>query len=231
MPANFESDPDEVISVAFGLKINQKRMKKMEKEYTTMKTKEKEDEIELKRLRTENRLLRQRADILEQESCNLADRLIQGQVSFLIKTPKFDLTPYIELSFKHNSKYHTIFSQSQVTRAEVEEDTFAIKRELAAIKQHDIETSNQLESAKDRIRKLSEIVERSSPSNVEEEVSLKTEIIKQKEEMIQCLQDELIKVRLAEAENDENLRDLNKKVSELEEVKLNPNHTLINLHS
>ena len=90
MPANFESDPDEVISVAFGLKINQKRMKKMEKEYTTMKTKEKEDEIELKRLRTENRLLRQRADILEQESCNLADRLIQGQVSFLIKAPKFD---------------------------------------------------------------------------------------------------------------------------------------------
>ena len=75
-----------------------------------------------------------------------------------------------------------------------------------------------MESAKDRIRKLSEIVERSSPSNVEEEVSLKTEIIKQKEEMIQCLQDELIKVRLAEAENDENLRDLNKKVSELEEV-------------
>ena len=93
MPANFESDPDEVISVAFGLKINQKRMKKMEKEYTTMKTKEKEDEIELKRLRTENRLLRQRADILEQESCNLADRLIQGQVSFLIKTQKFDTTP------------------------------------------------------------------------------------------------------------------------------------------
>ena len=39
--------------------------------------------------------------MLEQESCNLADRLIQGQV----------------------------------TRAEVEEDTFAIKRELAAIKQ------------------------------------------------------------------------------------------------
>ena len=90
MPANFESDPDEVISVAFSLKINQKRMKKMEKEYTTMKTKEKEDEIELKRLRTENRLLRQRADILEQESCNLADRLIQGQVCFLITLQIFD---------------------------------------------------------------------------------------------------------------------------------------------
>ena len=57
--------------------------------------------VHFQRLRTENRLLRQRVDLLEQESCNLADRLIQGQV----------------------------------TRAEVEEDTFAIKRELAAIKQ------------------------------------------------------------------------------------------------
>ena len=84
MPANFESDPDEVINLAFSLKINQKRMKKMEKEYTTMKTKEKEDEIELKRLRTESRLLRQRCDMLEQESCNLADRLIQGQVTLII---------------------------------------------------------------------------------------------------------------------------------------------------
>ena len=112
MPANFESDPDEVISVAFGLKINQKRMKKMEKEYTTMKTKEKEDEIELKRLRTENRLLRQRADILEQESCNLADRLIQGQVSFLIKALMFDATKYINQLFQHASKSYTIFFQS-----------------------------------------------------------------------------------------------------------------------
>ena len=59
------------------------------------------------RLRTENRLLRQRVDLLEQECSNLADRLIQGQV----------------------------------TRAEVEEHTFAIKRELAAIKQHDLDTT------------------------------------------------------------------------------------------
>ena len=55
-------------------------------------------------------------------------------------------------------------------------------------------------------------------SCTEEEVSLKTEIIKQKEEMIQCLQDELIKVRLVEAENEESIRGLNSKISELEEV-------------
>ena len=151
----------------------------------------------MQRLRTENRLLRQRVDLLEQESSNLADRLIQGQV----------------------------------TRAEVEEHTFAIKRELAAIRQHDIETSHELENARQRIRKLSEIAEKPLEKEEEdddddnvtskakaEEMSLKSEMLRQKEEMINCLQDELIKVRLREAENEERIRNLGEKVSELEEV-------------
>ena len=48
MPSKFEADPDSIFNLAFSLKINQKKMKKLEKEYTTMKTKEKEDEIELR---------------------------------------------------------------------------------------------------------------------------------------------------------------------------------------
>ena len=48
MPAKFETDPEGVINLAFSIKINQKKMKKLEREYTTMKTKEKEDEIELR---------------------------------------------------------------------------------------------------------------------------------------------------------------------------------------
>lgn len=75
-----------------------------------------------------------------------------------------------------------------MTRAEVEESTFAIKRELAAIKQHDLDTNQQLEEARDRIRKLSEIVESGQNGKKCEELSLKTEVIKQKEEMIHCLQ-------------------------------------------
>jgi len=189
MPAFFEADAEGVINLAFSIKINQKKMKKLEKEYTTMKTKEKEDEIELRRLRTENRLLRQRVDLLEQECSNLADRLIQGQV----------------------------------TRAEVEEHTFAIKRELAAIKQHDLDTTGELETAKDRIRKLSEIVDTTKQPGFDQDdcqpSSFKADIIRQKEEMINCLQDELIKVRLREAENEESIRNLGEKVSELEEEK------------
>ena len=76
-----------------------------------------------------------------------------------------------------------------------------------------------MDAAKDRIRKLSEIVETTKgPSSLDDELSLKSEIIRQKEEMISCLQDELIKVRLREAENEESIRNLGEKVSELEEV-------------
>jgi hypothetical protein len=46
-----------------------------------------------------------------------------------------------------------------------------------------------------RIKALSELLEdQSSKPTSLEDVSLKTEIIKQKQEMIKCLQDELIKV-------------------------------------
>jgi hypothetical protein len=40
--------------------------------------------------------------------------------------------------------------QGQVNRAEVEETTFAIKRELAAIRQHDMDTNHKLEEARER---------------------------------------------------------------------------------
>jgi len=184
MPKIFESDPDVVFNMAFLLKINQKKMKRLEKEYTSMKCKEKEDEIELRRLRTENSLLRQRIDFLETESSDLADRLIQGQV----------------------------------TRAEVEESTFAMKRELAAIRQHDTDTNEKLGEAKERIRILSEQLEdQSSKTPSLEEVSLKSEIIKQKQEMIDCLQEELIKVRLREAENEDTIKNLRQKLLDNEE--------------
>lgn len=56
-------------------------MKKLEKEYTVIKTKEQEELSELKRLRSENKHLRHRCEMLEEESKSLADRLVRGQVS------------------------------------------------------------------------------------------------------------------------------------------------------
>ncbi|XP_069024511.1 EVI5-like protein isoform X1 [Embiotoca jacksoni] len=81
IPHQFDCCPDKLILRAYQVKYNPKRMKKLEKEYTTIKNKEMEEQIEIKRLRTENRLLKQRIETLEKESAALADRLIQGQVT------------------------------------------------------------------------------------------------------------------------------------------------------
>uniref|UniRef100_A0A8C2FYL3 Si:ch211-239f4.1 n=1 Tax=Cyprinus carpio TaxID=7962 RepID=A0A8C2FYL3_CYPCA len=65
IPHQFDSCPDKMILRAYQVKYNPKRMKKLEKEYTTIKNKEMEEQIEIKRLRTENRLLKQRIETLE----------------------------------------------------------------------------------------------------------------------------------------------------------------------
>ncbi|XP_043195541.1 ecotropic viral integration site 5 ortholog-like isoform X1 [Amphibalanus amphitrite] len=183
MPARFESDPETHFTLAQNVKYNAKRMKKLEKEYTVMKTKEHEEQVELRRLRTENRLLRQQVEYLEAESVALADRLIQGQVC----------------------------------RAEEAEHSYVIRRELEAVRQHSGETAQQLEEARARIHKLSEQMnESSSNEDSLQELSLKTELLQQKEELMRCLQDELVKVRLEHAENEATIRELSARCDQQE---------------
>ncbi|XP_048149047.1 EVI5-like protein [Corvus hawaiiensis] len=81
IPHQFDSCPDKLILRACQVKYNPKKMKRLEKEYAALKSKEMEEQIEIKRLRSENRLLKQRIETLEKESAALADRLIQGQVT------------------------------------------------------------------------------------------------------------------------------------------------------
>ncbi|XP_072366592.1 ecotropic viral integration site 5 protein homolog isoform X4 [Scyliorhinus torazame] len=70
VPHQFDSGPDKLIQAAYQIKYNAKKMKKLEKEYTTIKNKELEEQVEIKRLRTENRLLKQRIETLEKHKCN-----------------------------------------------------------------------------------------------------------------------------------------------------------------
>ncbi|KAM6996611.1 EVI5-like protein [Passerculus sandwichensis] len=81
IPHQFDSCPDQLILRACQVKYNPRKMKRLEKEYAALKSKEMEEQIEIKRLRSENRLLKQRIETLEKESAALADRLIQGQVT------------------------------------------------------------------------------------------------------------------------------------------------------
>lgn len=48
LPARAEADPENLFQSAFGMKYNPKKMKKLEREYNAIKTKEQEEMTELK---------------------------------------------------------------------------------------------------------------------------------------------------------------------------------------
>lgn len=120
MPEKYEKDMSLLMKAAAEVKVSSKKLKRLEKEYTRVKHKEAEDNEELRRLKTENRLLLQRIDELEMEGANLADRLIQGQI----------------------------------TRAQEQEEIYALKRDLVITRKHDRATTAALLEANRRIEEL-----------------------------------------------------------------------------
>ncbi|KAG8441250.1 hypothetical protein GDO86_006838 [Hymenochirus boettgeri] len=155
IPHQFDSCPDKLILKAYQVKYNPKRMKRLEKEYAAIKSKEMEEQIEIKRLRTENRLLKQRIETLE---------------------------------------------KGQVTRAQEAEENYAIKRELAVVKQQYSTAVENLQTAQNLIRQLQE-------KQVDPTVT---------EELVMHLQSELEHSRLRETETLGALREMQEKVVELE---------------
>ncbi|EAT34274.1 AAEL013460-PA [Aedes aegypti] len=187
LPQKVEQDSDGLFNLAFQVKINTKKMKKMEKEYADLRKKEQEEMVELRRLRSENRLLKKRNELLEAESAELADRLVRGQVS----------------------------------RAEEEETSYAIQSELLALRRVHLEVSHQLENANEEVRALSLRLQENNNSrqNSFDELIMKEEALKQRDEMVSCLLEELVKVRQSLAESEDVIRNLKTKIQELEEDK------------
>lgn len=198
LPGKVESDVEGLFNLAYSIKINPKKMKKMEKDYAELRKKEQEEMVELRRLRNENRLLKKRNELLEAESTELANRLVRGQVS----------------------------------RAEEEETNFAIQSELLALRRAHLEISHQLETSNEEIRALSlrlqenqqapqdtSIDSNNSRQNSIDELIHKEEALKERDEMVSCLLEELVKVRQGSAENEDTIRNLKTKMQELEEDK------------
>ncbi|XP_036318858.1 ecotropic viral integration site 5 ortholog isoform X4 [Rhagoletis pomonella] len=187
LPGRVEADAEAFFNLAYSIKINTKRMKKMEKEYQDLKKKEQEEMVELRRLRRENRLLKQRNELLEAESAELADRLVRGQVS----------------------------------RAEEEETSYAIQTELMQLRRSYLEVSHQLENANEEVRGLSLRLQENNNSRQSsiDELCVKEEALKQRDEMVSCLLEELVKVRQSLAESEDQIRNLKSKIEELEEDK------------
>ncbi|XP_062843359.1 ecotropic viral integration site 5 protein homolog [Trichomycterus rosablanca] len=64
-PQQMESDPDQMITTAYQIKFDSKRMKKLETEYMSVKLQKMEEQEEIKKLNSKNKLLRRRIETLE----------------------------------------------------------------------------------------------------------------------------------------------------------------------
>ncbi|XP_062308938.1 ecotropic viral integration site 5 protein homolog isoform X1 [Osmerus eperlanus] len=216
IPHQLDSGPDKVIQAAYQVKYNAKKMKKLEKEYTTIKTKEMEEQVEIKRLRTENRLLKQRIDTLEKESASLADRLIQGQVtraqeaeeSYLVKRELATVRQQGEDTSAQLEQALGVISQLQQPQRHPakgsprysEEFTLQLERELVQARLKEAESQCALKEMQDKILDI----EKRNTSLPDEYNVVR-------------LQEELMGVKLREAEAVTGLKELRQQVRDLEE--------------
>ncbi|XP_044288524.1 ecotropic viral integration site 5 protein homolog isoform X2 [Varanus komodoensis] len=215
VPHQFDSGPDKLIQAAYQVKYNAKKMKKLEKEYTTIKTKEMEEQVEIKRLRTENRLLKQRIETLEKESASLADRLIQGQVTRAQEAEENYLIKRELATLKQQSdEAMTKLEQAENTIRELqqkqqwhkcsprysEDFVLQLEKELVQARLSEAESQCALKEMQDKVLEM----EKRNTSLPDEN-------------NIVSLQEELIAVKLREAEALMGLKELRQQVKDLEE--------------
>ncbi|XP_035763370.1 EVI5-like protein isoform X3 [Neolamprologus brichardi] len=218
IPHQLDSGPDKVIQAAYQVKYNAKKMKKLEKEYTTIKTKEMEEQVEIKRLRTENRLLKQRIDTLEKESASLADRLIQGQVTraqeaeenYLVKRELATVKQQSEEAGAQLEQAKKTIRQLQQQQQQQpqgkgpprfsEESVLQLERELVQARLKEAESQCALKEMQDKILDM-EKRNTSLPDDTN----------------VARLQEELIGVKLREAEALTGLKELRQQVRDLED--------------
>ncbi|XP_072925323.1 EVI5-like protein isoform X10 [Hemitrygon akajei] len=203
IPQQFDSCPDKLILKAYQVKYNPKKMKKLEKEYTTIKNKEMEEQIEIKRLRTENRLLKQRIETLEKcEHRHKEEYVMELEQSRLREAEA--LTALKEMQDK-------VLEMEKRNNLLPDENNIArLQEELKALKLREAEAVNSMKELHQQVKDLDEHWQRhlartggrwkDSP----------------KKNATNELHNELMTVRFSEAQAQAELRELRHRVLELE---------------
>ncbi|XP_021367677.1 ecotropic viral integration site 5 ortholog-like isoform X1 [Mizuhopecten yessoensis] len=222
VPLKYEQEPEKLFQAAYQVRYNSKKMKKIEKDYTAQKSKENEDQIELRRLRTENRLLRQRIDTLEKESALLADKLIHDQVTRATEAEEtYALKNKLSTTKQKLADTTRKLEEAHVLLDDVKQRTLSIanagsldddeseiviqglQEELIALHLKDADTNSLVKELRSKIKDLEDtnLQLQRAPSND-----------------IQSLQEGLIAVKLREAEANLSLKEMRQRVHELESL-------------
>uniref|UniRef100_A0AAR2JPH1 Rab-GAP TBC domain-containing protein n=2 Tax=Pygocentrus nattereri TaxID=42514 RepID=A0AAR2JPH1_PYGNA len=208
IPHQLDSGPDKVIQVAYQVKYNAKKMKKLEKEYTTIKTKEMEEQVEIKRLRTENRLLKQRIDTLEKKgNPRYSEEFILQLERELVQARLKEAESQCALKEMQDK---ILDMEKRNTSLPDESNVVRLQEELIGVKLREAEALTGLKELRQQVRNLEEHWQRHLARTAGRWKD------SPRKNAASELQDELMSVRLREAEAQAELRETRQRMLELE---------------
>uniref|UniRef100_A0ABI8AMA9 Rab-GAP TBC domain-containing protein n=1 Tax=Felis catus TaxID=9685 RepID=A0ABI8AMA9_FELCA len=210
IPHQFDSCPDKLILKAYQVKYNPKKMKRLEKEYAAMKSKEMEEQIEIKRLRTENRLLKQRIETLEKGQVTRAQ---EAEENYVIKRElavvRQQCSSAAEDLQKARSTIRQLQEQQRNSSLPDENNVARLQEELKALKVREGEAVASARELKLQLQELSDTWQAHLSRGGRWKESPRKLVLGE-------LQDELMSVRLREAQALAEGRELRQRVVELE---------------
>ncbi|KAM6470636.1 EVI5-like protein isoform 2-T4 [Liasis olivaceus] len=198
IPHQFDSCPDKLILKAYQVKYNPKKMKRLEKEYTAIKNREMEEQIEIKRLRTENRLLKQRIETLEKGQVTRAQ---EAEENYIIKRELAVVKQQCCSATENLQKARSTIQQLQDQQGNPrfsEEFVSHLETELEQSRLRESETLSALKEMQDKVL------------DMEKKNSLLPD-----ENNVARLQEELKAMKVRESEAMKSFRELQQQVKEL----------------
>ncbi|XP_056133380.1 ecotropic viral integration site 5 protein homolog isoform X2 [Lampris incognitus] len=208
IPHQLDSGPDKVIQAAYQVKYNAKKMKKLEKEYTTIKTKEMEEQVEIKRLRTENRLLKQRIDTLEKKgNLRYTEEFILQLERELVQARLKEAESQCALKEMQDK---VLDIEKRNTSLPDDTNVVRLQEELIGVKLREAEALTGLKELRQQVRNLEDHWQRHLARTAGRWKD------SPRKNTLSELQDELMSVRLREAEAQAELRETRQRMLELE---------------
>uniref|UniRef100_A0A8C2CK40 Ecotropic viral integration site 5b n=1 Tax=Cyprinus carpio TaxID=7962 RepID=A0A8C2CK40_CYPCA len=190
IPHQLDSGPDKVIQAAYQVKYNAKKMKKLEKEYTTIKTKEMEEQVEIKKVNPRY----SEEFILQLERELVQARLKEAESQCALK----EMQDKILDMEKRNA---SLPDENNVVR---------LQEELIGVKLREAEALTGLKELRQQVRDLEEHWQ----SHLARTAGRWKD--SPRKNAANELQDELMSVRLREAEAQAELREIRQRMLELE---------------
>ncbi|MCJ8742822.1 hypothetical protein PDJAM_G00086740 [Pangasius djambal] len=196
-----EENAKKLMELACSMKISQKKLKKYEKEYHTMREQQEQQEAPIERYERENRRLQEANMRLEQENDDLAHELVSSKISL-----RKDLDNAEEKADALNkelliTKQKLIDSEDEKRRLEdeatqAEEKADALNKELLITKQKLIDSEDEKRRLEDEATQLKEMCRRELDKS-ESEIKKNGSIIGEYKQICSQLSERLEKQQMA----------------------------------